>query len=137
MAFADLELIRVLKHVFHCDGFFACQLFEVIREVVHLAQADRFSECDHAFRREGCFGVFFECAFRCSRNAHRVKDGIVLFVGDGLISDVVAGRLIAVIHEVRDGHQFRTVDIHHRIVVFVGNQCIRNHLGGVHHIILY
>ena len=78
MAFADLEVIGMFKHVFHCEGLFSGQLFEVIREVVHLAQADCFSESDHAFRGKGCFGVFFECAFSCSWNAHCVKDGVVL-----------------------------------------------------------
>lgn len=131
MALADLEIVSILEHEFHCDGIFACQLFKVIRKVIHLAQADRFTESHHAFGREGRFGVFFEIAVRRSRNAHRVEDGVVLFIGDGLIADVVACRSVAVIDEIGDGHQLMSVDVQDRIVVFIGSQGMHNRFGAI------
>ncbi|MPM34620.1 hypothetical protein SDC9_81206 [bioreactor metagenome] len=48
-----------------------------------------------------------------------------------MIADVVAGCFVAVIHEVGDGHQFRSVDVKNCIVVFVGCQCMRNRFGAI------
>ncbi len=50
MPFANLEIISMFEHVFHGKGIFTGQLFEVVSQIVHPAQADPFSEFDHSFR---------------------------------------------------------------------------------------